>query len=110
HAVDLTLDALPDLGVGLDRLDHQVQLAEAALPHPHQAAEAVVDVEQDIGPRALVSLERAEHVFGGERAEIVVVHDVRHCSTWNRLLRRELLSRLAGVSSLTASCSRLKAP
>ena len=67
-------------------------------------------VQQRVGARALLGIERAEHVFGRERVGVVVVHDVRHCSISNRLRRSEALSRLAGMSSLTASCSRLKAP
>jgi hypothetical protein len=55
-----------------------MQLAQAALPQPHLGTKVFVDVEQHVGARALVGLERAEHVFSRKRVEIVVVQAVRH--------------------------------
>src|SRR5262249_52976061 len=103
-------DAFPDPTVGLDRLHHQVQLAEPALPCLHQGTEALVHFNQNIGARAPTRVERAHRIFSRQRAEIVVVHDVRHCSISDKLRRNDAFSRSAEVSSLTASWSRLKAP
>jgi len=96
--------------LALEAEDHVTAFTGMKAPHPHEPAEPMIDIEKHIGARALIGLEGAEDVFGSERAEIVVVHDVRHCSISNRLRRSEPLRRLAGVLSLTASCSRLNAP
>ena len=64
HA-ELRFDLVPKLRRRLDRLDHDVELAEPALPHPHRRGKAGIEREQGFGVLALVGGERAEHVFGG---------------------------------------------
>ena len=100
----------PRLRIGLDRLHHQVQVAEASLPDPHDAPEGRVDFGKGGCAVALLIVEGAEHVFRGERVQLIVAYDVRHCSISNRLRRSDALSRFAGMSSLTASSSRVNAP
>ena len=58
-------DLVPKLRRRLDRLDHDVELAEPALPHPHRRGKAGIEREQGFGVLALVGGQRAEHVFGG---------------------------------------------
>ncbi len=77
-----------------------MQFAEPPLPDAHNSAERGIDFEQRGRALALLVIERAEHVFRGERVQLVVAYDVRHCSISNRLRRSDALSRLAGMSSL----------
>ncbi len=105
------LDALPDPAVRLDRLDHQVQLAEAAFPHLHLGDECFVRGQQIARLGTLVGIERAEHVLGSDRIRIAEpVHDPRHCSTSLRLRRSDARNRFTGMSSLIESSSRENAP
>src|SRR5262249_41978264 len=107
----LGLDTRPNLGLRLDRFDHEVQFAEPAFPQLHFGGECLVCVQQGPRLRAFVEIERAEHVFGSKRVGVVeVAHDLRHCSISSRLRRSEALSRSTGMSSLAASCSPLNAP
>src|SRR5262249_54225263 len=105
------LDARPYLGLRLDRFDHEMQFAEPTLPQFHVGGECLVAVQQGPRPRALLEVEGAEYVFGGKRIRVVeFAHDLRHCSISSRPRRSDALSRSTGMSSLAASCSRLKAP
>jgi hypothetical protein len=104
------LDSLEYLCIRLDRLDHEVELAEPALPDADHGDESMVHAQQRLRVRTLLRIEGAEHEFGREQVRVLVDQEVRHCSSSNRLRRREALSRLAGISSFAASWSRLKAP
>ena len=107
----LALDAMPDLAVRLDRLDHQVQLAEPALPQAHLGGKSLIDAEHGLGLGAFGAVERAERVLGGKGIGVAgFAHGPRHCSTSRRLRRNEARNRLTGMSSLIESCSRVKAP
>ena len=62
---ELRFDLVPKLRRRLDRLDHDVELAKPALPHPHRSGKAGIEREQRLGVLALVGGQRSEHVFGG---------------------------------------------
>ena len=73
-AVDLGFDPVPDVRRRLDRLDHDIELAEPALPDAHDLGKAWIDHEQRLGLVALVGGERSQDVFGGKSISVVVVH------------------------------------
>src|SRR6476646_4377803 len=116
-----------------------MQLPQPPLPDPNHAAEMRIALQQRIGAGALLGIERAEHEFGRDCADVHVlidcgivggsgaaedvmarsvaargpagsglvadffVHDVRHCSISDRLLRNAVLSSAPGMSSFSAS-------
>jgi len=72
------LDALPDFGGRLDRLDHEVQFAQPALPGAYQLSELRILIEQIVDARDLIGVERAEHIFTSQKVAIVLDHELRH--------------------------------
>ena len=73
-AVDLGFDPIPNVRRRFDGLDHDVELAQPALPHAHDLGKARIDHEQRLGLIALVGGERSQDIFGGKSIPIVVVH------------------------------------
>jgi len=98
------LDALPHRRGRLDRGDQHIELAELALPLPHVGGEVRIDQYERIGLRALVHIERAQHVFRREPLSLFVHgHDPRHSRTSNRLRRSQVLIVFAGALNCAAS-------
>ena len=65
--------------------------------------------QQRVGLRALVGIERAEHVFRRQPFPVFVHgHDPRHSRISSRLRRSQVLIVFAGASNFAASCSRLQ--
>jgi hypothetical protein len=102
---------LPQLRIGLDGLNHEMEFTEAALPQLHLGRKIRVHRQQAAHFFALIEIERAEYILGGQYVLIADAgHDLRHCSTSIRLRRSEAFNKLAGRSSLSESSSRVNAP